>query len=256
MGCLPESGLCERNRTDPFVDHLNCLEGTKYEHSVCLDVMFRNSPQPEALYVDMDSGARLVIERKNLVWPPDYAVGHKNDHFVADRVIDGLRDLTTDEAYEIQFELGISGTAEELEVFARQIVETVRVGFGEIRAGATLGSSKQGRSWRFFRGDRGMRVFEGAPESGLGIHWNASAATDLSGMVPNGLLVEVSRLFKACTHKFEHYLDARRILVIDQHGDIRYQGAWWWEQILKAVPPPDEINELWDGMFDWLDDTE
>ena len=93
MGCLPESGGCERQRTDPFIQHLNWLEGSNYEHSVCLDVMFRNSPQPEALYVDKASGARLVIERKNLVSPASYAVGHKNDHLVVDRVIDGLTGL-------------------------------------------------------------------------------------------------------------------------------------------------------------------
>jgi hypothetical protein len=60
----------------------------------------------------------------------------------------------------------------------------------------------------------------------------------------------------ACACKFEHYLDALRIVVIDHYVDIRYQGAWWWKHILKAVPPLSEINELWDGMFDWLDDYE
>jgi hypothetical protein len=45
----------------------------------------------------------------------------------------------------------------------------------------------------------------------------------------------------------------RRIVVIDRHGDIRYQGAWWWKRILECEPPPSEISELWDGMFDWLD---
>ena len=95
MGCLPESGGCERQRTDPFVDHLNWLEGTNYVHKACLDVIDRNNPQPEALYVDEDSGASLVIERKNLVWPPEYAVGHKNDHFLVDMVTEGLRDLVS-----------------------------------------------------------------------------------------------------------------------------------------------------------------
>ena len=51
-------------------------------------------------------------------------------------------------------------------------------------------------------------------------------------------------------------MDARRILVIEQHGDMRYMGAWWWKRVLEVVMPPPEIQELWDGMFDWLDDYE
>ncbi len=51
-------------------------------------------------------------------------------------------------------------------------------------------------------------------------------------------------------------MDTRRILVIEQHGDMRYMGAWWWKRVLDAVKHPHELGELWDGMFDWLDDYE
>jgi hypothetical protein len=51
-------------------------------------------------------------------------------------------------------------------------------------------------------------------------------------------------------------MDARRILVIEQHGDIRHLGAWWWKRVLDVIVPMPEIEELWDGMFDWLDDYE
>src|SRR5260370_1338134 len=130
------------------------------------DIAFRNSQQPEALYVDKDSGARLVIERKNLVWPAKYAVGHNNDHFVADRVIEGLKELTSDDAYEIEFDLEVSGKVEQLEGFARQIIELVRSGIAEVRAGRIIGSSEPGRRWRFFLGNKFDRAFEGAPETG------------------------------------------------------------------------------------------
>jgi hypothetical protein len=33
-------------------------------------------------------------------------------------------------------------------------------------------------------------------------------------------------------------------------------GAWWWKIVLEAVSVPPQINELWDAMFDWLDDYE
>ncbi len=37
---------------------------------------------------------------------------------------------------------------------------------------------------------------------------------------------------------------------------MRYMGAWWWKRVLDAMNPPAEISDLWDGMFDSLDDYE
>src|SRR6185295_1465472 len=104
MGCLPESGGCERAQTDPFVDHLNDIEKSDYQHVACLDVIDRNSPQPEALYIDESTGERLVIERKNIVWPSDYAQRHKQDHLLGERLIEGLKDLTADAPYGVELE--------------------------------------------------------------------------------------------------------------------------------------------------------
>lgn len=256
MGCLPKSGGCERQRTDPFVDHLNWLEGTNYRHDVCLDVVYRNSPQPEALYIDTNSGKRLVIERKSLVWPPEYTVGHKNDHFVRDLIIEGLTDLTDDDPYELKLESAVSGTKEELQKFADLIIEIVRTRFLEIRSGMEVGSTQIGRRWAFWLGDRSDRRFQNAPETGLGFHWDIPQSKDVELKPPETFLKEASRLFVACVPKFEPYMDARRILVIEQFGDIRYMGAWRWKGFLEIVVPPPAITEIWDGMFDWLDDYE
>jgi hypothetical protein len=256
MGCLPESGGCERQRTDPFVDHLNRSEGTNYVHSVCLDVVYRNSPQPEALYNDDGSGRRLVIERKNLIWPPEYALGHKNDHFLVDLVSDGLKDFIADDAYELHLDFGVSGTTVELEEFARVIVQKVRARFPEILVGNKVGSTQEGRRWAFWRGDRASRTFDGAPETGLGVRWDVPVPANTDSEPPDGFVGELSRLFGSCVRKFGPYMDARRILLIEQHGDMRYMGAWWWKRVLDATKPPPEISELWDSMFDWLDDSE
>ena len=51
-------------------------------------------------------------------------------------------------------------------------------------------------------------------------------------------------------------MDARRILVIEQFGDIRYVGPWWWKDVLEIVAPPPALTEIWDAMFDWFDDYE
>lgn len=69
MSCLPESGGCERQRTDPFVIYLNSVEASNYTFAECLERIHRNKPQPEVLYVQQGTNRKLVIERKSLVWP-------------------------------------------------------------------------------------------------------------------------------------------------------------------------------------------
>ena len=54
-----------------------------------------------------------------------------------------------------------------------------------------------------------------------------------------GFLKEASRLFAACMAKFEPYMNARRILVIEQFGDIRYMGAWRWKGVLGSAAASD-----------------
>jgi hypothetical protein len=163
------------------VNHLNWLEGTDYVHKVCLDVIDRNTPQPEALYVDDGSGARLVIERKNLVWPPEYAVGHKNDHFVVDLATQGLRDLISDDAYELELDLGVSGSRVELEEFADQIGQTVRARFPELRAGMRVGSTQAGRLGRSPVGTDTSELSRVSPKPG----W-VSTGTLLLQQTPGG----------------------------------------------------------------------
>ena len=102
MPCLPGSGGCEKPFTDVLVAHLNRIEGAHYVHEACLDVADKTVPQPEALYLDSESGSQLVIERKSISWPVDYTYRHKNDHAVGELFAQGLRDLTVDDLYEIR----------------------------------------------------------------------------------------------------------------------------------------------------------
>ena len=256
MGCLPESGGCERSRTDPFVDHLNEVERTNYRHVACLDVLDRNSPQPETLYVDTETSQRLVVERKNIVWPSDYAPRHKQDHELAERLIEGLNDLTADGPYSMELQPSAFSSANELAEFAEVIIQGAHELFPAVESGETIGSL-QGPWWRLFREHTGERAFDwGAPDTGLRISWNRPDTLASSAKVSLGLLDTVSRLFSSCVDKFQDYLDARRILVVEPHGEIRYNPDSWWAQVFAEVPPPLAISEIWSGTYDWLDDTQ
>ena len=256
MGCLPESGGCERSQTDPFVDHLNEIERTNYRYVACLDVIDRNSAQPETLYVDTETSQRLVIERKNIVWPSDYAPRHKQDHELAKRLSEGLNDLTADGPYSMQLQPSAFSSANELSEFAEMIIQGAHELFPAVEKGETIGSL-QGASWRFFREHPGERAFDwDAPDTGLRITWNLPGTLASSAKLSPGLLHTVSRLFSACVEKFREYLDSRRILIVEPHGEIRYQPDSWWTHVFAEVPPPQAITEIWSGTYDWLDEAQ
>lgn len=256
MGCLPESGGCERQRTDPFVKHLNELEGKHFAHETCLDRVYRNSPQPEALYIDTDTAEQLVIERKTLVWPHDYPARHKNDHFVADLLLKGLKDLTSNAPYTIELEVGLVGRRDDLTAFAHHITTVIRERFHDIQRGQIIGAAQVGRRWRFFREKSSWREGEDAPDTGLIVRWYPEETLDLASAPPEELLADISRLFASCIRKFQAYLHARRILLIDQNGDFEYLGEFWWAGVFKALPPPSGIPEIWMGTRDWITDWE
>jgi hypothetical protein len=133
MTCLPQSGgECEKPYTDAFATHLNNAEGTHYVHQACLDILERKHPQPEALYLDSERTAQLVIERKSICSPKDYFHRHSNDHFVSDMFEEGLRDLIVENVYEISLPMLIMGTQPELRLFVQSAVQSIRTNWPRI----------------------------------------------------------------------------------------------------------------------------
>lgn len=103
MTCMPISGRCERQRTALFMRHLNDSESTNYQHVQCLDRTIVDRPQPEVLYADEATNESLVIERKNFVWPPDYAKTHAFEHKAVDRITERLAGICDHNPYQLSF---------------------------------------------------------------------------------------------------------------------------------------------------------
>jgi hypothetical protein len=74
----------------------------------------RETPQPEAFFLDAERCLSLVIERKSLHWPSDYPHRHKNDHLIAKIFSERLRDLCADALYELRLPMLIPGKEKEL----------------------------------------------------------------------------------------------------------------------------------------------
>jgi hypothetical protein len=171
MSCLPETGGCERSRIDPFVAYLNQLEGSRFTLRACLDRLYRNSPQPEAFYADSDNGAELVIERKSVVWPRDYAARHRNDHIIATALFKELGGLADALPLSIDLQLAPRISQDELLAFARKISEAVRSSINSVLAGRAIASRVAGRRWSCFLDPEDRDPDFDDPATGLIVRW-------------------------------------------------------------------------------------
>ena len=79
MSCLPPSAKCEWRDLKYFVAHWNAQRHSAFERTACLDLCSQTK-QPEVLCTDTQTGSKLVIERKSLLWPQNYAEIHHAEH--------------------------------------------------------------------------------------------------------------------------------------------------------------------------------
>jgi len=255
MSCLPESGGCERPQTEPFVAHLNRLEGSGFAHEACLDRLHRESPQPETLYFDPNTGGTLVIERKTVVWPPDYVARHRNDHLIAEALSEALCDLAHEAPLSVHLNPAPRRPVSELVSFAREVAESIRSSIDAIRKGRTVGSNRPGRRWRCYL-DPEDRAMSDEPLTGLMIRWTGPDEFLPPDHLPSRLIDEIRRVLRKTVEKFRGYHGARGILLLDPYGCIQYTDNRWWSRAFQLAPVPSAIAEVWLATYDWLTDLE
>jgi hypothetical protein len=257
MSCLPESGGCERPFTDAFVDFLNRSKGAHYMHRACLD-RDSSAPEPEALYVDAQTNRELVIERKSISWPTDYPYRHSNDHFVSQVFSQALRDLKFNDLYEVRFPMLIRGKREELRPFVLAAADAIRADWAKIASGVALKQRVGADWWWAFRRLPEVEREDNSPSMGLLVTWVGRSMRLNDYLDPTRLPEDLARalrkIYSACTAKFAGYADPQRVLILDPHGDLRHQPTAWWTELWSALPPAVEIQEIWSGTFDYIDD--
>jgi hypothetical protein len=242
---MPQSGGCERRRTEPFVAHLNDAEGTRYSHERCLDVGPTNRPQPEALYTDPDKGD-LVIERKSMIWPADYAARHRNDHLVAEWIIAEVGEQLHSAPYRLDLPNLIYGPRSDLERFACSVGQAVMAVFNALEPGAATTGRTGSWGWRLRRERDGERDPD-EPATGLVVEWSSSTdylTPEARAEARAGLAPDLRRHLESCVRKFEGYERARRVLLLERVGEFDPAGDdWAW--LLTNAPPTPEVDEIW-----------
>lgn len=238
------------------MEHLNRVEGTEYVHQACLDRLIRDRPQPEALYEDPRTGAALVVERKSVVWPRDYAERHARDHLVVDRLWSELPRRVADGHYVLHLEYLFKGVSADVSEYVEEVTQGVKQGLKRVECGATIGSSREGRSWSFREQHPSEHGDWGRAEGVVvlfdlrGQRLAGRTAIDPSAHVQP----ELVRTLASAGAKMRDYTTASRVLLLHGHGDLEHMPADWWNDNLAMAGVPDEIDQVWTGEYEYFDD--
>lgn len=252
MGCLPESGGCERRATEAFVTCWNNISGSSFEYVLCPDQVDRASPQPETLFADWARGKFLAVERKSVVWPLNYAARHRADHRVAEFLQQSLGPATQNLPVSLHLESVTPAGPEACEDFANEVARGVINKLDELAQGTRVVGTAKGLQWEAYS-DQASRRFHNEPEEGLIVRWLGPMFEAASG---EGIEQEMRRLLESAASKFRSYSDAVSVLLLEPFGSVRYWGAAWWAERCGKAFAASSISEIWLSVFDGVNDFE
>jgi hypothetical protein len=188
------------------------------------------------------------VERKNLVWPPDFAQVHDSLHIVADLAGSKAKPhLRADIPYELTLPDNIRGKIQELRTHGERIGDAIIRDLEAVHAGKTIRSRVPGREWSFRMEGVHERDWD-EPPTGIRYTFTGEMTADLTGVewgdIPNGLPQEFERLLTSASVKFASHNNATRILVLDFIGDLRYSSLFV-EKLFESVAVPANVDEIW-----------
>lgn len=244
MACFPESGGCEHGRLVPFIAHLSEAENTQWKHSVCLDIEDRNEPQPEVLY-ENTSGLRLVVEKKSVMWPLDYAKGHAADHYLADKVQEKLGPILGTKPAMLTVPSGACLNRKDIDQFATELSYSVKHHFEALEGEKEL-NRRDGRIPFVFRFQHPRERDYDDPPEGLGISFTIKRTYALfdSSNIPTSLIEHIQKHVRSAVKKFATYSEDRRILLLQTFAEIQWRDDDWWSAAIQAAGVI-EAMEIW-----------
>jgi hypothetical protein len=229
-----------------FVDHINKLHGTAYALTRCLDVVQISGTtrkEPEVLLTDSGCGQQMVIERKAVVWPPNYLHRHQLEHDFANTIWQNTQASYRDATYEL------SVNSREFDRLDRKQIQ--EVGNQIVSAIAELDPnqlpirSRTPLRWSFRKVPAGELENESA---GIIVSHQQSMSLD-DDDARAGTTSQTQIQLEAAAAKFSNYSKCRRLVLLDFYGtDLGEDDI---PGLLKYLTIPSEIDEVWRTVRDW-----
>jgi hypothetical protein len=245
MSCLPSGSKCEWNDLKHFVEELNSREGSDYSRTSCLDLC-SISKQPEVLCTS-SVGKKLVIERKAVIWPTEYAERHRAEHRFFDLICQRLRPvLDTTSAYELQISPPDLISDRSLSEHAEKVYLAIFSRLNEVVNEAVIFEPPP-LSFRFRKQHFSERGFD-EPSTGLAIVTTEEEVTliDNKGRMEESFRLHLQQLVNAASTKFTDYQSVRRILVIQPFSASLYTAMLdFGTNMLDSLKIQPMIEEIW-----------
>jgi hypothetical protein len=248
-------GKCEwfAGGLNEFISHYNREFLTNYALTECLDVIRiggTTPKNPEVLVTDSVNAQRMVIERKSVVWPPDYIRRHEIEHDFAKAMWDIASGCFQDACYELTI-CGLQAAADDnrtVKEIAHDIGSTiVRLPPSDL---PLRGSSPV--HWVFRQAD----VYEYGERKGIVVVHEDSMSFEVvsDDIAKAGTTAAMQEQLAGASKKFESYSDARRVTLLD------FYGTDLWEDdippLLPKVTIPPNIDEIWMSKREWTSEDE
>lgn len=248
-------GKCEwfEGGLEHFVSYYNCANQKAFSRTECLDLVRiggSTAKQPEVLLTDEANDEQMVIERKSVVWPPEYILRHNNEHLFAETIGEVTSGWFRDACYE----LVVSGR--QMEVLDARRTKSIATEIAS--AIVSLNSSHlpvrrtSPVKWSFRKASRE----EHDDRTGIVvIHSDSVGLHDcLDGSAKSGTATEIQKELAAASLKFVNYRHARKLVLLD------FFGTELWEDdippLMSGMSVPDIIDEVWMSKRDWISEDE
>jgi hypothetical protein len=157
-----------------------------------------------------------------------------------------LDGITFSDVYYLKMPPLGGGSKQEVAALAGFLADEIRLRFATLRHGEVLSIKGRGHTFEF-----AIRPVEdrddGDPTSGLLFYWPIKLVFSGKDDLQEKLRGQIEKLFDACSRKFADYSAARRVLMLDPHGEIQFLDAKWWNETFRSCQPPPAIDEIWIG---------
>ena len=247
MSCLPPSAKCEWRDLKYFVAHWNAQRHSAFERTACLDLCSQTK-QPEVLCTDTQTGSKLVIERKSLLWPQNYAEIHHAEHRFWEFLTTAINRLNLPECpYSLHVEATNEVRDGELRRLANDISSAIDVD-RHLLLTENIVTRPEPLRFTFRLESPGERDSD-APPYGLAICSDEPQFDELGApeLVPAPFKLLVERLFQSTAGKFSNYTDCEKVLILNFSSPnlyIHLDGNWW-SRYFEMNPPQPSIDEVW-----------
>jgi len=237
-----------------FVDIYNEEHGCRYERSECLDVIHRNSRQPEVL-LKCAGQQDLVVERKTVVWPENYIRDHKGFHHLGNELSRRLGQRFRDNPHVLIIQEESLSNTENFQRATDEICSAIER--GDVNGCKPF-------AWRLSPA-RNFEYLLNGDVHGIGIvangkpgpwHNTPEKIMEIRSQTLVGFQNACRNVIVDARKKFEDYSRARRILLLQFISDTELVFDEDIEGILKSSIHADDCNEVWVAFHEWLNESD